>query len=177
MSKDINLLLNKNVKLLQLKKRLKGLRVIAVGFLVVVLLNSASVFLLNRKFSSSSIKKDQDSLLYKMSAFRKRQATLTIVNNRIQNISKVLNKRVDAHKIVNTILGKMPDGILVESLKYNDKTISMSFSSDSLLPLDEFINNLIDMATKKEIINTLVLDSLDANGGKYLASISIDASL
>lgn len=175
MSKDINLLLNTDVKLLRLKKRLKMARVIAVGSLVIVLLISAAIFLLNRKLTSASIKEDQDSLLHKMTAFRERQAKLNIVNNRILAISQVLSERVDSHKIVNTLLGKIPDGISIESLIYSGKAISMSVSSDSLRLVDELINNLIDMGTKKEIINTLTLDSISVNGEKYL--VSLKASL
>lgn len=177
MSSDINLLIKTDVKLLKQQKRLKIFRIIAVGFLVLVLLVSTSIYLLNRRLSSSSIKKDQDSLLNQMLTVRKRQAKLTTINNRINNVSDLLKKRVDTHKIVNTLLGKMPDGISVDSLEFAGKTISIKISSDSLRSVDELINNLIGMGRKKEIINALTLDSLDVTEatGKYL--VSIKASL
>lgn len=177
MSSDINLLIKTDAKLLKQKKRLNIFRIIAVGFLVAVLLISTSIYLLNQRLSNSSIKKDQDSLLNQMLAVRKRQAKLTTINNRINNVSDLLKKRVDTHKIVNTLLGKVPDGISVEALEFAEKTISIKISSESLRPVDELINNLIGMGRKKEIINALTLDSLDVTEatGKYI--VSIKASL
>lgn len=174
MSSDINLLIKEDVKLLKQKKRVKVFRDIAIGSLVMVLLISGSIYLLNRRSSSSSIKKDQDSFLNQMLNFRKKEAKLTIVNNRINNIDSVLNKRIDTYRIVSTLLGKVPDGISVDNLEFSGKTIAIQVSSSSLHPVDEFINNLIAMAERKELINVLILNSLDAGEtGEYSVSINI----
>ena len=174
MSSDINLLVEKDKKLLKEQRKLKVFRLIAIGSLVVLLLISASVPILNQQLSDGSIEEDRDSILSEMLPFREKEAKLTIVNNRIDNISKVVNKRVDVYKIINTLLGQAPEGILVYSLEFTEKQISMKISSGSLGPVDGLINNLVDMAKKKEIIKVLTLDSLVTELARgYIASINI----
>jgi len=176
MSSDINLLIKEDVKLLKHKKRVKMFRAVVLGSLVMVLMISGAIYTLNQRFSSSSIKKDQDSFLNQILNFRKKEAKLTIVNNRINNISNVLDKRIDSYRIVSTLLGKVPDGISVDNLEFSEKTIVINVSSETLRPIDDFINNLIDMAERKEIINALILNSLDVSEvGEY--SVSINAGL
>lgn len=177
MSNDINLLVKKDKKLLKEQNKLKVFRLIAVGLLVVLLLISASVFLLNQQLSSASseIEKDRESVLTELKPFSEKEAKIIIVNNRIENISKVLNKRVDVYKIINTLLGQSPEGILIDSLEFTEKKISVKVSSGSLESVDGFINNLVDMAKRKEIIRVLTLDSLDMTelARTYRVSISI----
>ena len=177
MSNDINLLVKKDKKLLKEQSKIKAFRLIAVGFLAVLLLISALVFLLNQQLSNTyiEIEKNRESVLTEMKPFREKEAKLNVINNRIENISKVLEKRVDVYKIINTILGQTPEGILVEVLEFTEKKISLKISSGSLSPVDGLINNLVDMAKRKEIIKSLTLESLDVSSltGSYNISISM----
>ena len=177
MSNDINLLVKKDKKLLREQSQLKAFRLIAIGCLLSLLLISLSIFLLNQKLSctSAEIEKDRESVLTEMKPFREKETKLNVVNNRIDNISKVLNKRTDVYKILNTLLRQVPEGILVDSLGFYEKKVSIEISSSSLIPVDGLINNLVDMAKRKEIIKTLTLDSLDVSEsvGSYKVSISM----
>lgn len=175
MSSNINLLIKEDVELLKHKKRIKIFRVVAIASLAMVLITSISIFLFNRVLQPPSVKEDKDHLLNQMSVFRKKEAKLTIVNDRVKNIYAFFNKRVDASKIINTFLGKVPDGISLEQLEFKPGTIAIQASSESLRSIDEFFNNLIDMARRKEIISAITLDSFSAvgEGGKYSLSINV----
>ena len=126
MSNEINLLIKKDKNLLKEQSKLKVFRLTAIGSLLTILLISLSIFLLNQKLSNSSleIEKDRESVLAEMKPFREIESKIIIVNNRIDNITKVLKKRIDVYKILNTILGKIPDGILIETLEFSGKKIS-----------------------------------------------------
>lgn len=176
MSSDINLLIKKDIKLLKQQKRVLAFRVLAIGLLVVMLIFSIATFLLNKRFSSPSIsQEDPESFLNQMAVLKKKEAKLNLINNRINNISNFLDKRTDTYKILNTLLGKVPEGILLDSLELTQSTADIKASSYSLSSMDSLISNLIDMATRKEIINRVKLNSLDADSkeGKYAISISL----
>ena len=179
MSNDINLRVKRDKNLLKEQSKLKVFRLIAIGALLTILLMSLSIFLLNQKLSNSSadIEKDRESVLVEMKPFRGKEAKIIIVNNRIDNITKVLNKRMDVYKILNTVLGKIPDGILIETLEFSEKKISMNITSVSLIPIDVFFNDLIEMAKRKEIVKSLTLESLDASSLTGSYKISIDMNI
>lgn len=176
MNDSINLLVKKDKNILNEQKKLKVFRIISVGSLVVLVLTSLSTFLLNQQLLHSSLEKEKDAVLSEMLPFREKEAKINVVNNRIQNISKVLNKRVDIYKIINTILGKVPDGMFVDSLDLSENKVSIKISSSSLISVDSLFNNLIDMAKRKEIIKDLTLDSLNVSEleGSYKVSINMN---
>jgi len=175
MGSDINLLIKKDIKLLKQQKRVKAFRVLAIGLLVVILIFSIATFLLNKRLSSPVIGEEQESFLNQMAALKKKEVKLNIINNRISNISNLLGERTDIYKTLSTLLGKVPEGILVDSLELTQSTADIRASSYSLRPIDSLISNLIDMAKRKEIINMVKLNSLDADSaeGKYAVSISL----
>jgi len=179
MSNEINLLIKKDKNLLKEQSKLKVFRLIAIGSLLTILLISLSIFLLNQKLSNSSLKveKDRESVLVEMKPFFEKESKIIIVNNRIDNITKVLKKRMDVYKILNTILGKIADGILIETLEFSEKKISMNITSYSLIPIDVFFNDLIEMAKRKEIVKSLTLESLDASSLTGSYKISIDMNI
>ena len=65
---------------------------------------------------------------------------------------------------------------MIETLEFSGKKISMNITSVSLIPIDVFFNDLIEMAKRKEIVKSLTLESLDAVGltGSYKISINMN---
>lgn len=177
MINDINLLVGKDANYLRQKKLLSLARLIAFVSLGIVALFSVIVFFLNSQFSPTLVKREEDAVLQSLSTLGKKQAKLFIVNNRIQNITTVLNSRVDYYKILSLILGKVPTEVSIDRIEVDKKKISLMISSSSLIPINTLINNFVDMVRKKEIITSLVLNSLtlSAKTGRY--SISLSASL
>ena len=143
----------------------------------IVALLSVIAFFLNSQFSPTEVKREEDVVLQNLSALSKKQAKLFIVNNRIQSITTILNRRADYYKILNFIIGKIPTEVFIDRIEVDRKKISLTISSNSLIPINTLINNFVDMVRKKETITSLTLNSLTLNvkTGKY--SISLDASL
>ena len=174
MNRGINLVLTEEAEELKHKKRVKKSRLIAGGSLLVVLLISLSIYFLNLRFSPSSIEEDKNALSSQLSPLREKEAKLKVVSDRLNNISLLQERRTDVHKIVDTFLAEVPIGLSVDGLEFTDGLIAVKVSSDSLILIDEFIGNLIDMAERKEIVGTLILNSLDvAEAGKYSVSINV----
>lgn len=174
MSKNINLVLKEQTEVLKRKRRIKVSRLVSAALLLLVLLMSLSIYLLNLRAAPSTIDKDKDALLNQLLPLREKEGKLKVVNDRVNNISSALNVRRDVYKIVNTLLEEVPGAIELDNLEFTEGLVAIKVSSDSLLLVDELINNLIDMARRKEMISILILNSLDATAaGEYSVSINI----
>lgn len=177
MSTDINLLLHKDEETLKRKQRVKILYFIAVVFLLVTGAIPIVIFLLIQATNVSSIKKEQADITAKISEFQDRETKLSIAENRISNISEILEKRKDLFKAMNGILLQTPDRLLIRDIEISDKSVIMTAQSTSLDAIGEFINNLTDMVRKKEVISSLTLNSLMFEEGKNSYEISIKSDI
>ncbi len=177
MNTNINLLLHTNEESLRRLKRVKKLNFIAVMFLVGVGCLSLLTFLSTQIINPSGIKREQNGVIEKISQFQDRQAKLFVLNNRINNIEKILEKRIDLPKALNALLAKTPGRLFIEDLEVDDKTVIMTAKSTSLLAIGELINNLTDMVRKKEIIRSLTLSTLVFDEAKNFYQVSIKADL
>ena len=177
MGKDINLLLRIDEESLKRKKRIKILNLIAFMLLIGVGVISLIIFLLIQLTNTPSIKKEQDDILIKISQLNNRKAKLFILGNRINNIQEILGKRRDLSKTMSTILEKIPNELSIGGLEIDDKVISLTAQSTSLFAIGEFINNLTDMVSKKEVISSLTLDSLVFDESKNSYQVSVRSEL
>lgn len=177
MNTSINLLLQTDEESLRRKKIAKRLKFIAVIFLIGLTFSSLLAFLLNQVINASGIKKEQNDVLGKISQFQDRQAKLFVLNDRINNIEKILEKRINLSKATNALLARIPKRVLIEDLELDDKVVIMTAQSVSLSAIGELINNLTDMVRKKEIVSSLTLTALAFDEGRNSYRISIKSEL
>ena len=159
MSKEINLVLKEGIEELKQKRKLRRFRIAAVSSLIVVLVISLSLYLLKLNLSSG-LEERKNSLLSQLDPLRNKEAKLKIVNDRIRNISSIQGTRKDISKIVDEILTAMPEQMSIENLEFEETSVLLEASSNSLVLIDDFINNLIEMGEQKRVVRTMILDSL-----------------
>lgn len=176
MNTDINLLLPKDDETIRKLKKVKILKFAAVMSLMGIGLISLIIFLLIQIINPSSMQKEQDQILRKISQFQERKAKLFIVNDRINSIAEILGKRKNLSKTADILLAKTPNKLLIENLEIDDTIISLTGKSTSLSAIGEFINNLTDMVRKKEI-SSLTLNSLSFDEGNNVYLVSIKSEL
>jgi len=176
MSTDINFLLKTDEESLKRRKRIKILNAIAIISLIIVVSISLGIFVLIQAANPLSIKNEQNVVLGKISQFQTRQAKLFAVNDRIENIDKILKIRKDLSNTMNELLAKVPSGMSINDFEIDDKSVIISGRSNSLYAIGEFINNLSNMAYQKGIIKSLTLNSLslDLSSNTYQVSIKSD---
>jgi len=177
MSTDINLLLRTNEESLKRKKRIKILNFAAIASLICIGLVSLIIFILIQTANPTAIKKEQEDVLGKISQFQDRQSKLFILNNRIENINKILKTRKDLSKTMNELLAKMPSNLSINNFEINNASIIIAGQSKSLYTIAEFINNLTDMVYRKEIIKSLTLNSLVLDAGSKTYQVSVKSDL
>src|ERR1035437_451551 len=173
MNNDINLISNKDTAFLKAKNRLKQTRTIAIISLVIIALVSIVVFIINSQTSLTGIKNDENSTLQNISYLNKKAAKLAIINNRLKDISDILGKRKNYTNAINTLLQLMPPGLSTSTLELDKKDVALVVNSNSLLLIDKFLNSIIDLSAKKQVIGSVTIESLIVNPktGNYSLSV------
>lgn len=177
MNTNINLLLQTDEESLRRKSRAKRLNLIAITFLVVVGGISVLLFLATQIVNPSAIVKEQNAVIEQISKEQNKQAKFFILNNRIDNIEKILQKRLELGKVTDALLAKTPAGLFIEDLEVDNKQVFMTANSSSLLAIGELIIDLTDMVRKKEIISSLTLTTLVFDESKNSYQVSIKSQL
>ncbi len=176
MNNNINLILSKEGQSLKKKKKIKLLNTIALGLLLVVAVSSVVLFLLNTLNPLSSIKKDQLATINNITFLNERSGKLVIVNDRLKNISEINNKRKKFSSTLDYLIGQLGN-LKINFLELDNKSISFSVSSKSLLEENQFLQKLIEKSSKKEMMKDLIIDSLTVNEKTGLYILSLRATV
>ncbi len=176
MKNDINLLPPAQIDTEKSLGTLKILKTLALSSLTAVLVISILLFFLSEQLSPARIKKKENELFYNMSFLQQKQAKLAIIKDRLDGISEIIKNRQNYDITINTFLKKVPDGVSINSISIDKSKVTLVVSSNSLLLINNFLNNLIDMAKKKQIIKDITVDTLTANvqNGTYSLSVTTD---
>lgn len=177
MISSINLVSNNNNQLEKELRRIKAIRIIAVICLVSVALLSVLVFVVNYTLPLQAVRAQQQTELLSIGTMHKKLVTYTLLNDRVKNISDIIAKRTDAASLINTILGKLPTDLSVDSLAMENGTITLGISGSSLITMNQFIDSFIALKDNSKIINNISIQSLSLNvlEGKY--SLMVQAGI
>ncbi|MCL4354326.1 hypothetical protein M1349_02520 [Patescibacteria group bacterium] len=176
MNSNINLILSKEGQTLKNKKKIKLLNSIALGLLLSVAAASVVLFLLNTLNPLSSIKKDQLATINNITVLKERSGKLVIVNDRLKNILEINNKRKKFSPTIDYLISILGN-LKISFLEVDDKSISFSVSSYSLLEQNDFLQKLIVKSSKKEMVQDLIIDSLTVNEKTGLYQLKLRATV
>ena len=97
------------------------------------------------------------------------------IDERLNDISNILAKRKNYSQIISEILKKAPSDVKTTSIEVGKDGVSIYVSSASLVPLNDFLNNLLEMSINKQVISNLSLTGLtaDEKTGKYSLSLKM----
>ena len=177
MNTNVNLVLPKDKKSLEQQKRLIIVRIAAIVSPMVVGIISLIIFLVTQAVNPVSLKKQQEETINKITKLQDTKIKLFIVNDRLDKINELLEKRRNFSDDINILLSKTPNEVFFENLEFDNLALLLTVYSASLRGIDEFINNLIDMAEKKEVILSLVIDTLTFDKDKNNYSVSLKSKL
>jgi hypothetical protein len=171
MNTNINLLLPQDEKSLKERRRMKLVNLAAILSLLGVGFLSFIIFLMIDSVDINSVKRDQENILREINLLEEKQAKLIVVNDRIENVKKVLSDRRDLSFVMSSVLTRVPSNLEIADLSISDTSIVVTVVSSSLFPIGEFINNITVMVKEKEVINSLVVSSLifDKSDNNYHA--------
>ena len=177
MNESINLVENRDQQLDKEQKILKFTRVIAVCILVTIASISILAFIISSQIPLQVIKQDQSSTMSEIAALHNKLATYYLIKNRISNIGLLLNQRKDYTKVISTIFSKISSDISIDGLNIEEKSFTLNISSNSLLPINKLINDMIDLSDQKKLIANVKLQSLSLNAKSQTYSLTLIGDL
>lgn len=169
MSIDINLV-NKSASETSKELRLRKIKIISFITLFFVALSSLIIFLINFRFSVNFVKNQQNSLTQELSVYDETASRIFLLNNRLADISLILNQRKKYNDVADKIIENQSGSIAFEEFRIGENGITVGVSSNSLLELNNFVNHMLDL-NKNNVIQSVVLDSLSSDTSSYLMII------
>lgn len=173
MNSSINLVTADTRENLKRKKRTYVLKIISIVFLIFVGFVSIILFFLNTSLSVSSVKKEEVATIQSISLQKDNLAKYNLLNDRLRSIKDILKGRKNYTNTLNVILDQIPQGVGTSSLNIEKNDVTITINAVSLLPINKFLNNIIELSAKKKVIKDMVIQSLsiDSKTGTYSLSI------
>lgn len=160
MNKSINLVSNRNEQLEKELLILKIVRVIAVSLLVTISVVAITAFIFSTQISISKIKEEENATLAQISALHDRLTTYYLTKDRINNITGIISTRRDYSKHIDAILANAPKTLSLKGIDIEKNIISVSMSGNSLVSINEFVDNVTALGIEQKLIKNVRLQSL-----------------
>lgn len=176
MSNSINLVSPKNEQLEKEQNRLKAARILAFSVMLAVVLIAALVFIVNLTLPINSIKQDEQNTLSNISAFHTKLAQYYLVEDRVTNLSNIIEKRKKLPDIADAVLATVPQDLAITTMQIDAKQVSFVVSGKSLISMNKFIDDVTALDKSKKIIKNIVVQQLSADikNGNYSVSVQAD---
>ncbi|MBI2421138.1 MAG: hypothetical protein HYV38_03580, partial [Candidatus Levybacteria bacterium] len=120
---------------------------------------------------------EQDEVLVSIASQNEKAVGLNVVKERSGAISDILKSRVNYNEIIDLILSKKPIGLPTTSLSIDKDSVSITVSSLSLLLLNEYLSELVNISLTDDRLSNLSVETLSANQSSGEYSLSIKALL
>lgn len=173
MNDPINLVKAQDKENLRRERKIFLLRTISLIFISFVGLVSIVLFILYLRISPEAIRREQSQVVQSIALQKNKLAKLNLLNDRLRGINQVLKERKDYTTTLNSILSQIPQEARAQVLSINKSNVSLTVTSASLLPLNKFLNNILELSENKKYIREMVIESLtiDSKTGSYSLSI------
>jgi len=175
MNEAINLVKTEERDDLRRHRKIFILRLISLVFMGFVGVVSIILFVLYARISVSSVKREQSKVVQNIVFQKDKLAKFNLLNDRLRGINQILRDRKNYTITLNSLLGQIPVGASATSFNINKDGVSLTVASQSLLPLNKFLNNVVDLSSKKHSIREMVIESLTIDSKSGIYSLSIKA--
>lgn len=173
MNDPINLVKAQDKENFRRERKIFIFRIISLVFISFVGLVSIILFILYLRISPEAIRREQSQVVQSIAFQKNKLAKLNLLNDRLRGINQVLRERKNYTTILNSILSEIPQEARAQVLSINKSSVSLTVTSSSLLPLNKFLNNILELSENKKYIREMVIESLtiDSRTGSYSLSI------
>ena len=148
---EINLAVKKEVSSSR-RDQIDRIKLVSFICLFAVALISISIFFVNLRYSTGSIKRQQTQAIQSLSPYSDTVAKVYILNSRLTDINAILAKRRDFTKDVGQIVNAAGSGVLIKNLQIDSQNqLVISVTSSSLSSINDFLNDTLKLSTKGTI--------------------------
>lgn len=173
MNDSINLVKAQDKENFRRERKIFILRIISLVFISFVGLISIVLFILYLRISPEEIRKEQSQVVQSIAFQKNKLVKLNLLNDRLNGINQVLRERKNYTTTLNSILSQIPQEARAQTLSISKNNVSLTVTSASLLPLNKFLNNILELSERKKDIREMIIESLtiDSKTGSYSLSI------
>lgn len=174
MSTEINLLPHKSLSVFSHERMLVYTKVVAIVALIITVCLSILVFLINRDPTLQELDSQQKTLLTQLSVLHTKTAKDLIILDRLKRIQSLIKSRGSVDVTIAQINDQVPDGASVTEFALDNKTLTLSLTSSSLIPMGQFIDNMTKLVSSKKVVKQITIQGLitDEKGGKYTMTVN-----
>lgn len=152
------------------KERVEKVRLISFASLFIVAVLSILVFLVNLRFSTSTVKKQETQVSQNLSSYNQTIAKISLLNSRLSDISSILAGRADYSQNLETIINSLGSNSTVTSYRVQGKVLIISVSSSSLLDLNDFLNKTLALSS----VTDVKLTQLGSESSAFSMTLEVD---
>ncbi len=168
---DINLAVGKSQGKPR-KERIERVKLISFSLLFAVTAISIILFLVNFRYSTAPIRKQQDQIKQSLSPYNDTVAKIYILNSRLSDISSLLKSRKSYSDNFSKLINLTGSGITVTNYEVKSEGgVTMSLSSASLSDIDKFLNDAIKLSDDGAI-GSVTLTNLEKSDTQYSLAIT-----
>ena len=177
MSIEINLIHGSKSRKNTLLNKIAAIRVFSLSFLFIVSFSSIVLFMLIALSPLPSLQQREKEEAKTLSLFNEKIVKVLLTKERVNHITTVLNTRPVYAETLQKMTAQVPGDIVVDSVKVVGSKIEMNVSSGTLVNLDMFQANMLQLNKKEKRFKKIILTglTLDADTGKYILSLELDS--
>lgn len=173
MSSNINLVSISKTEGRGRENLIRNLRIASIISVIGVGTISISLFVILQGLYPAPVIKQEQEVIKSISSFRDREGKLILVKNKVKGVEEVITKRQKYDEVLRNVSDQIPSGVAIGNLSINDTRLSLSVSSNSLLLIDETINNLYGIVLDNKIIKNFTIENISADPSSSGYSMSI----
>ncbi|HEV2339278.1 MAG TPA: hypothetical protein VGT05_00755 [Patescibacteria group bacterium] len=177
MTKEINLLPQRKLDILQQEKTIRFVRGIAVSLLILVITAYVSIFLLNKNSALPNLRNQKNSLEANLSLLKSKQEKNALLLDRIKKIEQLHKNQSSLTNDVATIQSLLPTDTTITTFSLSQSTLILEISSQSLQSIHTFLDTVNQVYQQKKLFKKVTIDDVvvETVSGSY--SVSMHATL
>ena len=152
--------------------RVKKLKSVSLGLLILTAFMSVTIFAIDYRFSASYVRNQQGEMMKELEKFNEPAAMIFVLNSKLDDISSILSQRKKYNNISSEILRGAPIELTIEEFVTDGNEIYIKASSNSLLAIDEFLNHNLNLIESKTL-SSITLKSLTLELDSYIIEVII----
>jgi Tfp pilus assembly protein PilN len=167
MSDEINLLYTKKQgKYVRASAKIRLYRFIALGLLSLAGFASVVAFLLVLASPLPGLKQQEKALLADLSASDGKILKLSLVAQRLSEITTIMNKRTKADSTMELFRKDVPATATLSSFTLNQKVVTLTLSTQDLDDIETYSRALVALTKEKKIVSSVVLTGVSVGGNQ-----------
>jgi hypothetical protein len=157
-----------------LDHRIQVLRILSLSFLFVIVIASVGLFFLILSSPLPALRAEESRATSELRTKQKTSGMLYLLRDRLGSIEGIINSRPKIKSLTEKVSSKIPENVFVDRIVIEQSTVTLSFSSYSLLFLSSAIEDIKNL-TNEKLFSSVTLATLtyDADRQVYVATLAM----